>query len=1491
MGFVVSTGGYHVLGLGYFLKFILRMLKKIALLCILCTCASFVFSQQVADAESDTISSKAAQLEKSGNFINKLDGNTPLNTLVGIKPDGCHYAIIIDRIEITEKGGFLDASASIPIPGSTKPLCFKAKRVPFSASGGFNGSCRLELVSEIRTPLIGGAEMVVAKDGKTFVEFDCNGFRQMGLSADLLLNPSFITPADTSKDKQVKAHIETVVKDANDILASISIAPFRIKGVKDFIFTVKEASWDQSDGVNPSGFTFPSSYSNPFYSSNPTLWRGFFFKQVEVKLPGYLNGNSKDPITVSANNLIFDDSGVSGTFSATSVLTLEKGEIAKGFALSISKVEVEISENELVKGALNGFIRLPISSKDTLGYSAMADAAGKFVFTAAPTDTLDVDIWKAKAMIYPSSMLTIDNKEDGITIKMLLNGNMTFGVPVANGSSKKLALTAPFEGLFLSNKAPYFEVKAFGLDNLNANYSIAGIGFSLNSIGVSCTSGRASLILDMKLAIGGSGSNAFAAGGRVTLKAAQVNSTWRFNGISIDKFSLDTEFSGFKLSGDLALFNDSKQFGDGVSGSISMTLKPLEFTVKAAAVFGKVDGYKYWYTDALSTTSIPVGTGLTITSLGGGAYSKMRQGAANNASEDYGKGSSGISYIPDRKMSFGFMAQVGLASTDGKLVNGDAALEMAFNAHGGISYISFLGHAKIMALGGSIGNLADKIKSQAGKLADAVDKINTSVGSLGDKLGVEVVKSEHAVDLKDKAEKIATELKKNDAGAPITATLFSIFDFDNRSFFAKLEATVDLAGVLKGANEGGKAGEMVMYFGPDKWYIHCGTPKTPIGLELLGFARITSYFMMGHDMPAFPEPPKEVTDIIGLDKVDRSRDISSLSGGTGIAFGASFKMDTGNMEFLMFYARFAAGLGFDVMLKDYGNASCAGGDGTLGINGWYAMGQAWAYVEGEVGIRVRMMFIKGRFPIFKLGVGTLLEAQLPNPCWFHGAVGGYYNILGGAVKGRCKFEFELGKKCKIKSNAKDLLANMKVISELRPSDAASDVSVFSKPQAVLNMPVEKLFAIDAPDGEKYMFRAKLDRFVALNGGTPIDGVMQLNEDSTVVTIKPHCTLPPKKSVTVSCELSFEEYKKGRWVKVLDEGRPVTETKAVTFTTGEAPNFIPEDNVDIEYPVRGQKAFYRDEYGKGFVVLDAWQNYLFTNPKFKAYAQFRVGDQVVARSVITTSYDKKQIDFDIPQSLLSTSTDYKLVLVNEPMDKNTSTDKNVVKKESVVKETEGDVGDISITTKEATEDLVIAEDKELYTVVFSTSSFRTFREKVLNIEIKAYKWRANANSDIPIVKYMTKEGFDKLEQEGIRQTNQRPLVAFETDLTPFDWYSKDVYPYIYEGYPYLKSGIVSRNVKIFGLPPFVAISMNKEWIYFNVPMIIGEDYRDVRYRLGAYFEKRYSFSEQERARLLYLLNTPVRTFETKGTSLIPLTIKYMLPNGVMTDSLILQFRYN
>ncbi len=107
------------------------------------------------------------------------------------------------------------------------------------------------------------------------------------------------------------------------------------------------------------------------------------------------------------------------------------------------------------------------------------------------------------------------------------------------------------------------------------------------------------------------------------------------------------------------------------------------------------------------------------------------------------------------------------------------------------------------------------------------------------------------------------------------------------------------------------------------------------------------------------------------------------------------------------------------MLKDYGDAHCEGSTDPIGMNGWYANAQAYAYLQGELGVKVNLWFIKARIPIIQGAAAALMQASLPNPAWFVGYLGVRFNLLGGMVKGNVRFKVEVGNECKIVSGQVD----------------------------------------------------------------------------------------------------------------------------------------------------------------------------------------------------------------------------------------------------------------------------------------------------------------------------------------------------------------------------------------------------------------------------------------------------------------------------------------
>ena len=122
----------------------------------------------------------------------------------------------------------------------------------------------------------------------------------------------------------------------------------------------------------------------------------------------------------------------------------------------------------------------------------------------------------------------------------------------------------------------------------------------------------------------------------------------------------------------------------------------------------------------------------------------------------------------------------------------------------------------------------------------------------------------------------------------------------------------------------------------------------PLGVNIMGLSTVQTYFMAGTLIEDLPLPPSEVASIISNIDMDFMRNENLLSNGNGVAFGMQFKTNFGfgqNSGFV--YAYMNAGAGADIMLRNYGSIQCEGRSGPIGINGWYASGQGYAYLQGK----------------------------------------------------------------------------------------------------------------------------------------------------------------------------------------------------------------------------------------------------------------------------------------------------------------------------------------------------------------------------------------------------------------------------------------------------------------------------------------------------------------------------------------------------------------
>ncbi len=1342
------------------------------------------------------------QIREGRKYIDYLDGESLLELPVGIKKTigGLEYLIGISSMQLKPAHAELEVFMSFVIPQNGDTITFAGKGIKFSQSGGIMPGARLELVSDYGINLSGDKAQLILKGGNTFVSFTCDGFESMGLDAEVKFSRDILVPESETGDVlpgQLHSSFTVNLADWNDLVVELSLPAFQVSALPGFGFSLNQAVFDFSDVRNATTMFFPDHYQSTLsLAGSEGLWRGFYAREVSVRLPAQFKSTGTQRQSFSANYLIIDNRGVSGVFAAEGIIPIDKGRMGN-WAFSLDSLGIDIAYNQVKTVGFKGGIVLPVSKQDTpFNYSAVIDGGGNYQFLVSPASGMSFPLWQAAEVeIYEASYLDIKVVNKEFLPKANLHGRMN--IDAGNGIS---LAEITFENLELQTVRPFIHIGSFSFGSDAARQKLARFPVTINNIALRDLPGdKLALDFDLLLNLVGEKSGGFAADAGLSLigglEQGQGLHHWKYEDARVRDIALDIDGGAYTFNGKLVFFKQDAVYGNGFNGTVDANFKlgKQGIDVKASAIFGNVNAERYWYVDALAefSSGIVVAPGFLAYGFGGGAYYKMA--AAPGGSGDLGATISGVNYRPDLKNGLGLKASLIVGAPKKEAFNADVAFEVSFFQGGGIRTMMISGNGKFMAtFGGSL----DKIKSQTGKLFEAVAKADASAssGSLGG-----LIASPGNTQSLDAIYGTVEENKKQSGS--ISARVFISYDFPNRTLHGNLEVYVNVAnGLIEGVGANSRAGWAVLHFDPEEWYIYIGTPDDRIGLKAgIGpiQASLTSYFVMGSIVPGSPAPAENVSRILGGINLDYMRDENLIKNAGGFGFGAAFAFDTGNVQFLMFYARFAAGAGFDIMIKNYGNVQCKGRSGNLGINGWYANGQAYAYFEGNIGISVKLFGKRRSVEILEIGAAAVLQAKLPNPVWMRGIVGGYFSVLGGLVKGNCKFELTVGEECEMVGG--NALEGIKVIAQLTPANGEGDVNVFNAAQGIFTLEVGKEFELVEPDDSKRSYRIKLDFLRIKDGTLEIPGSIEWNADGNVAAFNPVDILPPKKNLVVSAQVSFEERIFGIWRQVIVDGRPFTEYKEASFTTGEAPDYIPLENVQYSYPVVGQYNYYKDEANTGYIKLRRGQPYLF-----------QVDNQWVQRARIKTpsgqesyfafTHSNGLVSFTIPTGL-GNNQFYAVEIVNLPIEKSKAIDANVERGSEKI-DTGNENIDAEIRTVKAEGTVDVLQEKAIYSAYFRTSAYNTFAAKLASITLSSgWTWPVHVGVHEMGVNTRSPEPFDYFEVYGGADFN--PLVGFETSIDN-NWFRTYCGPLVYPA-PYPTSGLTIswRRPADFGVPPIRA----------------------------------------------------------------------------------------
>lgn len=178
-------------------------------------------------------------------IVDMLDPEKVYTLPLGIVKEigGMYYTIVLDKLKFTPSGAVLKAYMSVSLPGSTK----KFGLVADSVTVGINGieTAQLKMLKDKRLDLF-GKELIIKADS-TFIEWDCNGYKQAQISGIIYLDEDNFWKENPATrvvltGQKVAGKFLGLVTDFNDILFSVSLDPFQLRKLKGYSFYAKKHS-------------------------------------------------------------------------------------------------------------------------------------------------------------------------------------------------------------------------------------------------------------------------------------------------------------------------------------------------------------------------------------------------------------------------------------------------------------------------------------------------------------------------------------------------------------------------------------------------------------------------------------------------------------------------------------------------------------------------------------------------------------------------------------------------------------------------------------------------------------------------------------------------------------------------------------------------------------------------------------------------------------------------------------------------------------------------------------------------------------------------------------------------------------------------------------------------------------------------------------------------------------------------------------------------
>lgn len=886
------------------------------------------------------------------------------------------------------------------------------------------GLMRLELVSNNKIPIPGIGQIHLKpnlNNRNPYIRFDCtDGIKDGLLYADLIPNPRLIKLATNQPrtGDTIITPIEIALDKSRNMVFEAQLPNFIALDMDDFVFQSCSLVVDNSTTINLSSM---NSRPNP----PPVTWTGRQANDLWVALPRWMGGGTRRvglaPPTddrVYLNLSTFDLSGEAPSFEIfkQKVRSFSDGYSWGTFNYAIDTFKLKINEGIVTNSFLSGRLKTPISQDtNSTRYKlsiAMNGSHTEFSGRVTLGNNIKFEpLHGAKLEILPSSSLNLEMKQDNIEVSLNLSGNMIVEVGKSANTPAKIAVGLNFQNMTLKNTG----TNAFSMGAVQiTTASVLGYGFgqtansdqsafeliTRNTTANSTSGSSTDYLLKLKGKLAMPGFDFGKVAGTVMVGFRQTpQGVFTPLPPEFTDFKIEGSMGPLNLSGNVTLFENDENWGTGFSGNIDC-------------------GFN------LCSGSIAIKTELRIGQLALNTNKRQYWYAGGTVNLP-----TPVPVIPNILNAKSFMIGVGgNISFENQIYKVNRGNQENKLFRGGIELESVVANQfKIR------GALTANISESWGVNSIAID---ANLAMLGSGYHLEA-----------------------QSDYEFSAVGNFTIDVVNSKISARATSYLNAFDLIKGSSNppGIQMGELDLLLSANDWHLHFGKPSRPLSVQILG-VKFSSYFMIGNGMEAPVYSPKLLEALNGSLPM---QPLNPGSMGLGIAHGANFDINTGDKTFLMFYGSFQMGAGYNVALIKY-DQGC-NNSATIGLNGWYATGDVYAYLDGKVGMYVDVFCYTGNITLAHLKCGAILMAGTPNPTWISGKAAGSYNVLGGLVKGKFNFEFTLGTVCKPKPPTIETpVANIQLIEDIGPSHLSTNVPLSMKPYFAIRFKNNFVMSVEVP---------------------------------------------------------------------------------------------------------------------------------------------------------------------------------------------------------------------------------------------------------------------------------------------------------------------------------------------------------------------------------------------------------------------------------------------